>query len=142
MVIDLDRDRRQPFRETNALLQRLFYFLVIERVRRAVDQATAIGDGHATPTLKQLQHARCTSVLRRRYALGADRSRMRQVFLRDLGLVGGPRGFDCLRAPRRRLPPRRARRRARRTAPETFRSAPGNRRAIPSPYRWRSGRRQ
>ena len=97
VVIDLDRDRRQPFRETNAFFQRFLDFLVIERIRRTVDETTAIGDGRPAPALEQLQHPRWTPLLRRRRALGADSAGMSQIFLRDVGLGGGPRGFDFLR---------------------------------------------
>ena len=48
--IDLDRKRRQPLGEADALLQRLFDFFVVERVRRAVDQPPPIGDGRRRPT--------------------------------------------------------------------------------------------
>src|SRR5207237_959787 len=42
MRIDFDRERRQALGEAHALLQRFLDFLVIERVRRTVEQAPAI----------------------------------------------------------------------------------------------------
>src|SRR5438552_520781 len=64
MRIDFDRERRQALGEAHALLQRFLDFLVIERVRRTVEQAPAIGDRDAAPGLQQLQHA-CRTALAR-----------------------------------------------------------------------------
>ena len=59
--IDFDGERGQPFGKADPLLQRFFHLLVVERVRRAVDQSAAIGDGDAAPAVEQLENARRAS---------------------------------------------------------------------------------
>ena len=54
----LDRERRQPLGEADALLERLPDLLVVQRVGRAVEQALAVGDGHPAPALQQFDDAR------------------------------------------------------------------------------------
>ena len=56
--VDFDADRRQSFGKADPLLQRLLDFLVVQRVRRAVDQPAAIGDRRAAPPLQQLDDPR------------------------------------------------------------------------------------
>ena len=93
--IDLDRARGERFREANALFERLRDLFVIQRVRRTVDQAAPIRDGHAAPRLQQLEHTWKPSFRSRGRALGADRARVAEKLLRDLALVFRPRSLDC-----------------------------------------------
>ena len=57
-LVHIDGRRRQPFGKADAFLQRLGDFLMVERVARRVDQAAAIGDGHAAPAIHQFAQPR------------------------------------------------------------------------------------
>ena len=94
MRVDLDGDRRQALGEANPFLERLVDLLVIEGVRGAVDQAPAIGDGHAAPRLQQLEHARCAILACGVDAFRANRASMRQKLGRDFALFVRPIAFD------------------------------------------------
>ena len=48
-AVELDRERCEALGEAHALLQRLLHLLVVQRVRGAVDEALAVGDGGAAP---------------------------------------------------------------------------------------------
>ena len=95
-IVDLDGERRKAFGETDAFLQRLFHFLVVQRVRRAVDQALAIGDRGSAPRLQQLRDGgrgdRSATAFARSARIGA---RMEKEFLGDQEFVLGPRVFDA-----------------------------------------------
>ena len=52
--VDIEPRGRQALGKTDALLERLFDLLVIQRVRRTVDQPLAVGQRDATPGLQQL----------------------------------------------------------------------------------------
>ena len=111
------------------------HFLVIERVRRAVDRAAAIGDRHAAPRLQQLEDAGARSrPPLQRVPLGANRTRVREELVGDA------------RAPRRSRrcarPLRRARARGARSAAGISRPAPGSTPALRSRCRSRSARRR
>src|SRR5437868_15232872 len=56
---------REAFGKVDALLERFLDFLVVQRVRRAVDQAAPIGDGRAAPRRSE-EH---TSELQSRFDL-------------------------------------------------------------------------
>jgi hypothetical protein len=63
-VIDIDRCRRQVLCEPDAFLERLFHFLVVERVRGAVDEPAPVGDRHAAPMPEQLGDPRVAALAR------------------------------------------------------------------------------
>ncbi len=88
--IDVDADRAQAFRVDDAFFQRLFDFLVIERVRRAVDHAFAIRHGDAAPAAQQFEDAGRLAGRSRACPLGADRMRVRKEFRGHLGVLSAP----------------------------------------------------
>ena len=94
--VDLDGERRQALAEPDALFQRLGDLLVIERVRRAVDEAPAVGDRHAAEALQQLDEAGRAALARRRRALGADRRGVGDELARDGVLRRRPARLDAL----------------------------------------------
>src|SRR5437868_8235495 len=73
---------REAFGKVDALLERFLDFLVVQRVRRAVDQAAPIGDGRAAPRLEQT-----LALLGPR---GAQRSGMHHEFVGDGTLLRVP----------------------------------------------------
>ena len=134
-LVDLDGERRQPFGEADALLQRLLHFLVVERVRRAVDQPPAVGDRRRRPTRAAARRCAAARPARAAAARSArNRARMRQELLRDRAL---PRSSTPTRPPRGP-----ARRPALRSARGISRPAPDSRRATRWRCRSRSARRR
>ena len=112
------------------------HFLVVQRVRRAVDQPPAIGDRHAAPAIAAARAMRGARSSRcRRCALGADRARVREELVGDRR---APRRSSALRTAASPL----LARPALRSAPGISRPAPGSRRATRSRCRSRSGRRR
>ena len=49
ILVHLDAHRGESLGEGDAFFQRLFHFLVVERVRRAVDEPAPVGDGRSAP---------------------------------------------------------------------------------------------
>src|SRR5206468_6142057 len=82
IMVDLDALRREALGENDPLLERLADLFVVEGVGRAVDQAPAVGDRHASPGLQQPEPLLGTS--------GAQRSRVRQELFGDSPLLGAP----------------------------------------------------
>ena len=97
-LVHFDGERRDAFGKANALFQRLLHFLVVERIRGAVDQAAAIGDRDPAPVVQQLRDPRRPSRALRGCAFGAQRARMVEELLRDLGLLEAPRRFHRIAA--------------------------------------------
>ncbi len=94
VVVDVDADRRHALGEPDAFLQRLLDLLVVQRVRGAVDQAAAVGDGDAAPVAQHLGDARFAPGRPGLLAFLADRARVGQELLGDLALVVVPRVAD------------------------------------------------
>src|SRR5207249_3140427 len=81
---------RQAFAERDPLLERFLDFLVIERIRRAVDEAAPVRDGDAAPVPKKLDDARGPAFARGKGPFLAYRARMREELLGDLALLVVP----------------------------------------------------
>ena len=120
--VDLDRERRQALGEADALLQRLLDFLVVERVRRAVDQPPRDTRSSRRPTTAAARRPAARAL---RVAAASRSARIARACARNSSAI-------CALSRRPRAPrPRRARapRRAPRSARGTSRPAPGSRRA-------------
>ncbi len=90
--IDLNRTRVQAFGEHDAFLQREFHFFVVQRVRRAVDEALAVDDRRAAPRAQQRELVGCSPFPHRGGALGAQRARVGDEFLCNAALLSRQRG--------------------------------------------------
>jgi len=86
MRIDLDALGRQVLEENDAFFERLRDFLVVQRVRRAVDHAAAVGDGRAAPGLEERELLRRGRI--------PENPRVREEFFRDLLLLAAPVRLD------------------------------------------------
>ena len=91
IIVDVDRQRREPFGKTNTLLQCFLNLFVIQGVRRAIDHAASIGDGGTAPALQQFDDARRTILCGRHRMFDADSPRMRQKLFGDFALFRAPR---------------------------------------------------
>jgi hypothetical protein len=93
VLVDVHRERGEALGEHDPFLERLLDFLVVERVRGAVDQPPAVGDRHAAPALQELGDPRRQRLERRLRPLATDRPGMGQELLGDLT----PSGFHLSR---------------------------------------------
>src|SRR5690606_6315412 len=94
-LVALDRRRRQPFGEADALLQRLLDLFVVQRVARRIDQPAAIGDGHPAPGIEQLADARRAVLLGGGPALRADGAGVAEELVGDGRFVRRPGRTHC-----------------------------------------------
>ncbi len=90
VVVHVHRQRREAFGKGDAFFQRLFHLFVVERVRGAVDEAPAVGDGDAAPMLQQFDQARRARLARGKAALVADGTRVGEEFLGDFAFLVVP----------------------------------------------------
>src|SRR5439155_16725098 len=90
VIVHVHRYRRQTFAEGDSFLECFLDFLVIERVRRAVDQSAPVGDGDAAPVPEELDDARGAAFPSGKGPFLADRARMREELLGDLALLVVP----------------------------------------------------
>jgi len=92
MAIHLHFGRRQAFGESNALLECLGNFFVIQSVAGRIDQSASIGDGDAAPRVQQLDEVRSAAFAGGSVALRPDGPAVREKLVR---------GFNFLLAPAR-----------------------------------------
>ena len=90
VVIHVDSTGVRPSANTDAFLERLFDLLVVQRVRRAVDQPAPVGDRHAAPVLQQFDDPRGARSRAAASRALADRARVREKLLGDLALFVVP----------------------------------------------------
>ena len=83
--------RREIFRESNALFQGLGYFLVIQSVAGRIDQAAAIRDGDPAPAVDQINKPGLAIFRLGRRPFRAHRASMFQKLSRGRLLFFGPR---------------------------------------------------
>ena len=74
-------DRAQVLREDNPFLERLDHFFVIEPVRRRIDHALAVRDGHAAPGADERHEVRRLAGRRRARAFRADEAAVAHVLV-------------------------------------------------------------
>src|SRR5713226_8677680 len=87
VVVHVHGNRRKALGEGDAFLERLFHFLVIERIGGTVDEAAPVGDGDAAPMSKELDNPRVAAFAQGPGPFLAHGARVSEELLGDLALL-------------------------------------------------------
>ena len=90
IVVDVGAFWREAFGKRDAFLQRQFHLLMIQGVRRTVDQPAAIGEGDTAPALEQLDDLRFAPLVFGVFTFIANCAGVCQKFFGDLAVFIAP----------------------------------------------------